>query len=280
VRTLPAPPLPRKPGDAAERTFHYEGRDFLTLEAEISRDYVIPPLQSANEVIGFYARLIAADLKLPAHFAALAPKVKQFFAVKAFGEPVDVDDPAIIQAMGRAPVGYIVRKVFVQALRDKIVEDREPQLIDSGRSLAQIQPFPFSNPNATPGIKLILNYAPCTNDLERAFARFLDSAPDISAWCKVPDSFRFVIEYTDQSASLRYYYPDFVAIATDGTHWIIETKGAETVEVRHKDQAATLWCANATQLTGVPWRYLKLPQKDFQKMEATDFSDLALLAPM
>jgi hypothetical protein len=62
----------------------------------------------------------------------------------------------------------------------------------------------------------------------------------------VPDSFKFSIEYTDQNANLRYYYPDFLVVESDGVHWIVETKGAETVEVAHKDRAARLWCENAT----------------------------------
>jgi type III restriction enzyme len=277
VRRFNSPPFPRKPGDEQERTFRYDGLDFVTMQREFSREYTLPTPQTANEVIGYYARLIASDLKLPSQFAVLAPKVKEFFAVKAFGGEVNLDDPTIIQAISRVPVAHVVRKLFTNALRDKIIEEQEPELVDSGRSLAQVQPFPFSNPNATPGRKLILNYAPCGNDYERRFAKFLDDAPDIAAWCKVPDNFRFSVEYTDQNANLRYYYPDFVAIAADGMRWIIETKGAETVEVQFKDNAARIWCDNATQLTGVAWNYIKVSQKDFDKMDAKDFGDITLL---
>lgn len=272
------PPFPKKPGDAAERNFHYEGVDFLTLEREISRDYILPTPQTANEVVGYVARLIAGDLKLPSQFAVLAPKVKQFFALKAFGGPVDdLDDPAIIEAMSRAPVIHVVRKLFTNALSGKIVEEQTPELLDSGRSLAQVQPFPFSNPNVVAGHRCILNYAPCSNKFESAFARFLDQAPDVVAWCKVPDSFRFCIEYTDQRANLRYYYPDFVVVANDGTRWVAETKGQEGAEVQHKDNAARIWCDNATLLTGVTWQYIKIPQIDFEKMEAKDFGDVTML---
>ncbi len=271
------PTFPRKPGDEAERTFHYEGVDFVTMEREFSRDYTLPPPQTANEVIGYVARQVANDLKLPTQFAYLAPKVKQFFAAKAFGGAVDLDDHAIIEAMSRTPVIHVVRKLFTNALRDKIVEEQTPELLDSGRSLAQTQPFPFSNPNAVAGRKCILNYAPCSNKFESAFARFLDQAPDVVAWCKVPDSFRFRIEYTDQHANLRYYLPDFVVVTADGTRWIAETKGQEGAEVQHKDNAARIWCDNAAQLTGVTWQYIKVPQIDFEKMEAKDFGDVTML---
>lgn len=273
------PPLPKKPGDEAERHFKYEGYDFITLEREFEREYTIPTPQTSGEIIGYYARLIAKDLKLPSQFHVLAPKVREFFAVKAFGGPVNVDDPNIIEAMSRPPAAYMVKKLFTNALRNKIVEELEPALLSAPRRLSEALPLPFSNPNAVAGHKCILNYAPCTNDFERQFARFLDSAGDVAAWCKIPESFKFSIEYTDQSANLRYYYPDFVAVAADadGTHWLLETKGREDVEVAYKDRAARLWCENATLLTGTPWDYLKVPQKDFLAMQPADLADLILM---
>jgi type III restriction enzyme len=277
VRALPCPPLPRRPGDDAERLFRYEGYDFITLEKEVEREYTIPPPQSAGEVIGYYARLIAKDVKLPAQFATLVPKVREFFAVKAFGGPVDLEDPVIIQAMSRPPVAFVVKKLFTAALRERIIAEVEPALLTEARQLSEILPFPFSNNNALEGHKCILNYAPCTNEFERAFGKFLDGVGDVATWCKVPDSFGFAIEYTDQAANLRYYYPDFVAVTSDGVHWVIETKGAETVEVAHKDRAARLWCENATMLTGTPWEYVKVAQKEFSALQPAEFSDLALM---
>jgi type III restriction enzyme len=277
VRRFVCPPFPRKAGDDAERQFHYEGLDFVTLEREFNREYALPTPQTANEVVGFVARQIAADLKLPSQFAVLAPKVKEFFAVKAFGGEVDLEDRAIIEAMSRTPSIHVVRRLFTNALSGKIVEEQTPELLDSRRSLAQMQPFPFSNPNAVDGHRCILNYAPCSNKFEAAFARFLDQAPDVAAWCKVPDSFRFSIEYTDQRANLRYYYPDFVVVTQDGVRWVAETKGQEGAEVQHKDNAARIWCDNASQLTGVAWQYIKVPQIDFEKMEAKDFADVTML---
>jgi len=48
--------------------------------------------------------------------------------------------------------------------------------------------------------------------------------------------------------------------------------------VARKDAAATLWCENATALTGTTWRYLKVPQRDFAKLQPADISDLEALA--
>jgi len=94
----------------------------------------------------------------------------------------------------------------------------------------------------------------------------------------LPEGFGFAIEYTDAAASLRLYYTDFVARLQNGEHWLLETKGQENVDVARKDAAATLWCENATALTGTTWRYLKVSQKDFAKLQPADIADLEALA--
>ncbi|MEO6457688.1 MAG: hypothetical protein ABIO92_05375, partial [Chloroflexia bacterium] len=63
----------------------------------------------------------------------------------------------------------------------------------------------------------------------------------------------------------------------NGERWLIETKGAETVEVPYKDRAAQLWCENATALTGTPWHYIKVSQKKYEKLQPSDFADLMAL---
>jgi type III restriction enzyme len=167
-------------------------------------------------------------------------------------------------------------KVFETALKDVLVQSAQPELLVPSRMLSTCQPFPYSRPTYA-GKKCIFNLVPCDNELERTFAKFLDEAPDVAAFAKLPEQFGFAIEYVDNAANMRYYYPDFVAVLENGEHWLLETKGAETVEVAHKDRAAILWCENATALTGTPWRYLKVPQKEFQKLQPGDFTDLMAL---
>lgn len=106
----------------------------------------------------------------------------------------------------------------------------------------------------------------------------MERAPDVAAFAKLPTQFGFAIEYTDSTTSLRFYEPDFVVL-TDGSHRLIETKGREDTDVAHKDRAATLWCDNASALTGQQWSYLKVPQSGFDKLQPTEFSDLTAFRP-
>jgi type III restriction enzyme len=80
--------------------------------------------------------------------------------------------------------------------------------------------------------------------------------------------------------NLRSYYPDFVARDSEGQHWLIETKGMESAEVSQKDAAAANWCENASMLTGVSWRYRKIPQKGFEILQPRRFADLKALEPL
>jgi type III restriction enzyme len=120
---------------------------------------------------------------------------------------------------------------------------------------------------------------PCDNEFEREFARFLQNAGDVERFAKLPQQFGFVIEYTDNMSNLRYYEPDFVAVAADGVHYLIETKGLEDVNVVNKDRAARLWCENTSTLTGKPWAYMKVRQTEYNVLQPTVLADLFVLHP-
>lgn len=267
-------PLPLQAGDKEKiKTFIYEGRDILTDEVLLEREYTIPQAQTAQEVIGYYARRISNDLKLPSQFAVLVPKLKEFFERKAFGKDVNLEDPLVVKAMGSNIASYIVIKEFEKALRDVVVEEKTPELIMPKRFLSATSPFPYSK-KLLEAKKSVFNYVACDNELEYAFAKFLQGADDVKAFAKLPEQFGFSIEYPDCLSNIRNYYPDFVACLTDGSHWIIETKGREDIEVKRKDEAAKRWCENATHLTGTNWQYLKVPQKEFEVLHPSTFKEL------
>jgi type III restriction enzyme len=225
-------------------------------------------------VIGYYARRIAQEVKLPSQFAALAPKVREFFEEKAFGKTVDLDDEAVISAMSTNVAHFVCVQTFKKALLGLTIEEQEPALLEPLRMLSSMEPFPWSR-SVWEGQKCILNLVPCDNAFERAFAKFLDGAADVVAYSKLPQPFGFAIEYADPNMNLRSYYPDFVARDDAGTNWLIETKGQETAEVQTKDLAATRWCEDASELTSTPWRYLKVAQKHFEQFQAETLADLA-----
>jgi type III restriction enzyme len=256
------------------KTFKYEGRDVITDEKEIEREYKIPEPQTAQEVIGYYARRIAEDVKLPAQFAALVPKVREFFETRLFGKPVDLNDLVVVRTLASPMVGYVTVKAFGSALADAAIAKKEPELLQPGRLLSTCPPFPWSRP-VYEAKKTIFNLVACDNEYEKTFAKFLESADDVERFSKLPMAFGFSIEYLDDSKNLRLYNPDFVAVDSDGVHHLLETKGYETAEVKYKDAAAEEWCANATALTKTKWAYRKVAQKEFEELAPKALSDLA-----
>jgi type III restriction enzyme len=251
----------------------YEGRDILTDEKLLEREYAIPKAQTAEEIIGYYARRITQNIKLPSQFSVLCPKVRDFFERKAFGQPVDLTDPNVIIAMSSNVAGYVVIKEFEKILRKMVVEQKQPQLLSAERLLSSTPPFPTSK-KVLEAKKSIFNYTPCANEYELAFAKFLEKTPDIKAFAKLPEQFGFCIQYTDTYANIRNYFPDFIAIDNDDNRWIIETKGREDIEVKLKDNAAIHWCKTATELTGTAWQYLKVLQKDYENLRPDNFAEL------
>ena len=276
VAALSCPRLPKREGDAAASQFHFEGYDIISLQKLVEREYTIPEPQTAEEVISYYAKRIAQDVKLPAQFAALVPKVREFLRDRAFGETVDLADKTIIRAIATSVAQYLTVKTFVTILRALVVEELSPRLEHAGRPLSETEPFPFSRPTFEAS-KTVFNLVAADNDFEREFARFLQDATDVESFAKLPKRFGFTIEYTDSATNLRYYEPDFVAVDRDGAHYVIETKGQENIDVAHKDRAATVWCENATLLTDVRWSYVKVPQVEFGKLQPTMWSDAVVV---
>jgi type III restriction enzyme len=266
-------PLPLKPTEADIKTFQYQAFDILTMEKLFEREYAIQDAQRPDEIVSYYAKLIATNLKLPGQFSALAPKVWTFFEQRAFGKTVNMGSPAIIQAMNHRVAGYVVLEVFGKALKEMLIEQVEPRIEGQSRQLSLVEPFAFSR-LVLEARKCVLNLVPCDNEFEYTFAKFLEGAKDVVCFSKLPQQFGFSIEYTDNNANLRYYYPDFVAKTDLGEMWLVETKGQESLEVKYKDMAAQLWCQNATLLTGQQWHYVKVPQKGYERLQPIEFSDL------
>ena len=275
VMDFNTPILPINANEITAKRFIYEGIDALDQQKLFERVYEIPAAQTPEEVIGYYARLIAQHLKLPSQFAAIAPKIQAFFQNKAFGKTVDLYEPAIIQAMSTNLASFLVTNEFEKVLRQQIIEEIQPSLLNEAKRLSSTAAFPFSR-LLLASDKTVFNYVACDNEFERDFAQFLNRVDEVTAFAKLPAQFGFSIQYTDSRTNIRHYYPDFVVKLATGQHWLIETKGREDIDVALKDEAARYWCDNATELTGTDWHYLKVRQSTFEQLQPADFQELKI----
>lgn len=255
-------------------SFKYEGRDVISNEVIVERQYNMPQAQTSGEIIAFYSQVISANLKLPSHFSTLVPKIEQLLREKVFGKTVVLDSPLVIRALNESRVLLLTEKVFLKLLRPKITEEKTPNLYEESNLISATPPFPYSG-KVCEGKKTIFNLTPCGNAFEQSFSGFLDNAPDVASFANLGNlPTKLSIEYLDSETNLRFYEPDFVAVATNGIHWLLETKGREDLDVQYKNQRAERWCEDVTLLTGIEWRFLMVPQKQFEKMNPQNLSDL------
>ena len=256
-----------------DETFTYLGLDALTDEVEVERIYRLPSPNTCSEVISFYATRISSETNLPTHFDVIATKVREFFARRAFGKDVDLDENELAAVLARPAVGFLTVQGFARAIRPLTRQERKPFIESPSRYLSQTQPFPWSRPTCEAS-KTIFNLVAADNNFEREFALFLEAAPDVVRFAKLPDKFGFKIQYIANTGNIRHYHPDFVAVGADGVHHLIETKGQEDTNVANKDRAANLWCRNATELTGTSWQFVKVAQVDFNDLAGRTLADI------
>jgi type III restriction enzyme len=145
----------------------------------------VPEPQTAQELIGYYARRIAETVKLPSQFAALAPKVRDFFENKAFRCWVDLNDMVTVGAMGTQVASYVCIQEFARVLKQMSIAGRSRNCSKPRGCCPVASRFPWSR-KVLEANKCVFNIVPCDNDFEKEFARFLENAADVRAFAKLP----------------------------------------------------------------------------------------------
>lgn len=111
---------------------------------------------------------------------------------------------------------------------------------------------------------------------ERDAALILDDADEIAYWVRLHIN-DLAILWEDGT-----YNPDFIAVAKDGTHWVVEVKSDRDMksdEVQAKRKAAQRWANHVSADTKVKaiWRYLLVSEADVKDAKG-DWTALRNLA--
>ncbi|MGH2520450.1 MAG: hypothetical protein ACRDF8_11635, partial [Chloroflexota bacterium] len=232
---------------------------------------------SPGDVISFFAEQILKKASFPAQFHLLAPVLKEYVTTRLFLEsPADLENRNVLERLTDEEVAAALVKRFVDAVNRLAIGSRAAEPVEPEalfRPVSGTAAFQWTG-DTYPGRRTVFNLVACDSGLEARLAQFLDLAPDVAAYAKNARQMRFSLEYVSSQGYIRYYYPDFLVRLTNAQHFLLETKGAETVEVARKDARAHGWAADVTRLTGVPWDYLKLPQDVFDRTKAESFEEL------
>lgn len=97
---------------------------------------------------------------------------------------------------------------------------------------------------------------------ERTAANLLDNDSGIEFWVRLQRNDLPILWATG-----REYNPDFIAVETDGTHWVVETKmnkEMESFDVKAKREAAQRWAnhVSADSQVKADWNYLLVSEGD------------------
>jgi type III restriction enzyme len=235
-----------------------------------------------RSVVGYFARQLLKDLRLVGGYDQLYPKVKLFMRDHLFSQTVDLDDPVVLRNLSEPEVSKVLFDHFRSAINALTIHDSGASRIDGHIRLRDTRPFRTQPRGFLPARRSVFNRIVGEGNadgLELAFASFLETAPDVQAFGKNYMAVGFKLDYVKANGDLSTYTPDFIARTTDGTVWVIETKGREELDVPQKMARLRQWCVDATAASkadgGPTYRFVYVDQAGFEQHKPGSFAALA-----
>ncbi|MFH1969165.1 MAG: DEAD/DEAH box helicase family protein [Verrucomicrobiota bacterium] len=236
-----------------------------------------------RSVVGFFARQLLKDLRLVGGYDVVYGKVKTFMREHLFDpSPVNLEDPVVLRNLSEPDAGKILYDAFKTAINALTIQQSGTTRIEDRIRLRDMRPFRTEPRGFLVPRKSLFNRIvgePGAGGLELKFAAFLDSeeAKDIVAFAKNYYAIGFKLDYVKADGDLSTYTPDFVVRTTDGTIWIVETKGREELDLPQKMERLRQWCAAATaaEENGQRYDFVFVDQNGFEKHAPKTFAALA-----
>ena len=242
----------------------------------------VEDLPITGDLIGAVTKRTIRRAALPARFAKLYPFVRDYLRDRCFGQPVDMEDERIRSVVGDPIVQEAIAAYLGREIGKLTAERREIEFENKNFKLSQTKPFQWRR-NLPPleCTKTVFNYVATYNDYERQFAEFLEAADDVARFSALGTTeqgdagTQFKVDYLKLSGAIGFYHPDWIVVQkTDvgEVNWIIETKGRVWEGTEQKDRAMKHWCDQMSAITKDHWRYARVNQTDFERVEAETLS--------
>lgn len=236
-----------------------------------------------RSVISFFARQLLQDLRLVGGYDVLYGKVKTFVREHLFMKsPVDLEDPVLLRNLSEPEVGKVLYDSFKTAMNALTIQETGTTRIEDTIKLRQTRPFRTEHRPFLAAKKSIFSKTvgePRSGGFELSFAAFLEAASDVAAFAKNYFAVGFKLDYVRENGDLSTYTPDFIVRTSDGTVWIIETKGREELDLPQKMARLGQWCADASTASAesgrVSYKHLYVDQAGFTQHPPQTFAALA-----
>lgn len=233
-------------------------------------------------VAGFFARQLLKELRLVGGYDVLYPKVREFMAKHLFaGAPMNLDDPVVLRNLSEPEAGKILFDTFKKAINALTVQETGTSRIEGYIRLRDTRPFRTENRPYLAARKSIFSKIvgeSHASGFELTFATFLDNAPDVKTFTKNYLAVGFKLDYVKADGDLSNYTPDFLVKTTDGTIWIVETKGREELDLPQKMKRLKQYCEDATAASkadgGTTYRFVYVDQEGYERNPPTTFAAL------
>jgi type III restriction enzyme len=250
-------------------------------EAVKSAPTVIPLDDAKKQLVG----LILASPVVPARPAEQKAAER---LVGEFVKGIGVDAPSVLSRyLGRAGARLVklinseYKKVMAKPTYQEVVEVREFTPTRVGRpTTSRSRKAKFKRNVGYTGWskRSIFNQVWFDSGTELALANVLDGSAEIEHWLRLHRDDLPIL----WSSGGSWYHPDFIAIDTDGVHWIVEAKSnrdLESEDVQAKREAAQRWAnhVSADEQVNVEWCYLLASEDDVDSAKG-DWTALKSLA--
>jgi len=251
--------------------------EFPLTETEIHQTEIEPMLTMGRELVSSITKEVIRRSRINSGFNILYPKVKEYILNQCFGISLyDIEDVALRKILSEVYIQESIIEAFIKEISKLSIEEKESIIALGIFKLSSVSPFTWRRKHLMCN-KTIFNFVAVYNDFEANFAKFLDDCFDIERFSALAD--KFSVDYLSSRGTIRFYYPDFIAVQNQNDEkifWFIETKGREFEDTDRKDAAIQNWCRNISEQTLQKWEYIKIYQKDFElyKKNCQSFQDL------
>ena len=284
ARTLPAANLLLKPY-TPEQTREIVFKTMLDGETHHTVELDGAGVGDGRSVIAFFARQLLKDLRLVGGYEVLYGQVKAYVSTRLFaGDAVELDSPVVLRNLSESAATERVFSTFKSAINALTVRDSGTSRIEDFIRLRDVRPFRTQHRDWLPAMRCVFNRIvgePGAGGLEMRFAAFLDRADGVAAFAKNYMAVGFKLDYVKGDGDLSTYTPDFIARASDGTVWIIETKGREELDLPRKMARLAQWCEDATTASmaqaGPAYRFIYVDQERFDRHPPASFAEMVTI---
>ncbi|MCX7005422.1 MAG: DEAD/DEAH box helicase family protein [bacterium] len=264
-------------GTTGTTTVEYEGRHLITGEIVEKMKLYLPLLATGPGAISYYVKFLQGVCKMRSMHQVLAPLLQTFFEDLLFEQKASLFDERLVSRLGDSDVREHVLAAFMPLIRLRTISVDQRVPAGPPAKVYDWKPYQGTHSARRPALEAkhtLFNLVPCNRELEVAFAKFADNAPDVAAFAKNAGPQCLRIDYLGTGQRLAFYTPDFFVRTQTGTCYLVETKGREDRDVPRKARAAVAWCESASTGT-CKWEYLYVPQGVFSAMTGNTLTALA-----